>query len=402
MVKHIIISQIGARHRYLIPQILYKHDLLYSLFTDSCKYSNLGKIVLFLKKIGIKNKKLSKLIERDPKIPSELITSSDYLSLKLLLCKFSKPIVKYETTYQSLSPIFKRIDINGADCIFNMYFENIDFLKYAKSKGKIILVDIYENPMAFSALINEIKEKQEYASLKYLLPEYKAKNSFREKYIETILEIADYYTIPSTFVLNALKNYKNFKIEKAFLLPYPTSIKSKKYNYKAQKHTLIWVGNDPIRKGLVYCARAATILKKKYKDLDFRIIGAIDSRLINNYAFKDLNFIGTLSSKDLQKEYETAEAYVFPTLFEGFAGTVIEAASCGCPIITTEGAGTNMTEFPAIYIPRYDYKAIVEAVTKIFENQNFRDDLSKKTYEYSKQLSPDVYENNLIKIINKI
>lgn len=402
MAKSIIVSQIGARHRYLIPRILYKYGLLHSLFTDSCRYSLLGKLSKLLITIGVRIKLLERLAKRDPQIPPSFVKSSDYLILKRFLNRKSKPLQQYITIYQSLSEVFKRYDIEKADCIYNMYFENIDFLKYAKQRGKTIIVDIYENPKAFVELIEEVKRNPEYKSLGNLLSVYEDKNEFRNKYIDEIFNIADYYTVPSLFVLNAIKDYAGFKPERAFLLPYPTSIKPKSYNYRPRKHTLIWVGNDPVRKGLVYCAKAATILKSKYPDLDFRVIGSVDGRIVNNPAFQDLHFVGVLNTQELQQEYETAEAYVFPTLFEGFAGTVIEAASCGCPIITTEAAGTDMDKFPAIYIPRYDSDAIVSSVISIFENADMKNDLSRRTFEYAQCLSADVYEKMLIDIMTKI
>ena len=104
----------------------------------------------------------------------------------------------------------------------------------------------------------------------------------------------------------------------------------------------------------------------------------------------------------MQNEYRSAEAYVFPTLFEGFAGTVIEAASCGCPIITTECAGTDMKEFPAIYIPTHDVDAIVDSVEKIFEDASIRDILSKDVYEYSATLKSETYKENLVKYLSNI
>ena len=61
-----------------------------------------------------------------------------------------------------------------------------------------------------------------------------------------------------------------------------------------------------------------------------------------------------------------------------------------------------MDNFPAIYIPRYNYEAIISAVISIFENPNIRNELSKKTFEYAKCLSADVYEKNLINIIDNV
>lgn len=402
MAKSIIVSQIGARHRYLIPRILYKYGVLHSFFTDSCQYSLLGSIAKCLVKLGLRKHILMRLSNRNPMIPRYLVKTTDYLSFKRLISRNKKSIDKYITTYQSLSQKFKKYDIENADCVYNMYFENIDFLKYAKHKGKTIVADIYENPKAFALLIDEIKKHPELSSLNYLIADYKDKDALRRKYIENLLALADYYTVPSAFVMNSLKEYKCFNSEKAFLLPYPTSIQPKVYNYRPRKHTLIWVGNDPIRKGLIYCAKAATILKGRYPDLDFRIIGQVNNKIVENPAFKDLHFCGILGANELRQEYETAEAYIFPTLFEGFAGTVIEAATCGCPIVTTEGAGTDMNKFPAIYIDRYNYEQIVSTVITLFENPQIRDDLSMKVYEYAKYLSPEVYENELIKIISAI
>lgn len=159
---------------------------------------------------------------------------------------------------------------------------------------------------------------------------------------------------------------------------------------------MIFVGNETVRKGVLYCAKAATILKQRYPDLQFLMIGSDMDDLRDNLAFKDVTFTGVVDKTRLIEEYSTAEAYVFPTLYEGFAGTIIEAASCGCPIITTESSGADPEEFPAIYIPMRDVNSIVEAVIRIFEDSEFRDDLSRKTYEYAKNLSPNSYSEALI------
>ena len=220
--------------------------------------------------------------------------------------------------------------------------------------------------------------------------------------MEDILKLADYYTIPSQFVIRSMTEFKNFDRNKVLFLPYGSSIVPEKYRYKPIKHRLIWVGNDPVRKGLLYCAKAADILKQEYPDLDFRVIGVVNDELKNADAFKNLNFIGVLNKEQLMEEYHSAEAYVFPTLFEGFAGTIIEAASCGCPIITTECAGTNMVEFPAIYIPPRNYDSIVQGVKFLFADPERRDKLSMEVYEYSTKLTPETYEKKLTEYFKNI
>jgi glycosyltransferase involved in cell wall biosynthesis len=304
--------------------------------------------------------------------------------------------------YQSLSKKFIEQGIGPADCLYSMYFENIEFVRYAKDNSLKIVIDIYENPKAFKALINEINEHKEYAIFSTVLEEFEGKSVFREKYINEMLRLADYYTVPSMFVKNSLRNYSGYDENKVNIIPYPSSIQVKKYNYRPVTHKLIWVGNDAVRKGLIYCAKAATILKIKYPNLQFKIIGSIDDKIKKADAFSDLTFIGVMDKKSLIEEFETAEAYVFPTLFEGFAGTVIEAASCGCPVITTENSGMSSIEFPGVFIPEKNVEAIVDSVISLFENRNLRNKLSKDSYNYSNNLSPENYEHKLINFFKGI
>jgi glycosyltransferase involved in cell wall biosynthesis len=54
---------------------------------------------------------------------------------------------------------------------------------------------------------------------------------------------------------------------------------------------------------------------------------------------KDIIHLGFVQDKDLSSFYRAAEAFVFPSLVEGFGMPIIEAMACGCPVIChSEGA----------------------------------------------------------------
>ena len=397
MAKKILVCQVGARHRYLIPRLMHKAGILSYLYTDACRYSFLGNIARFIQSLGIKNKSVNRLVNRNPQLPKEVVKTSDSLFFKLLKNRRKGIYTKIETTYQGLADFYIKNGVDNCDTIYNMFFENINFLRYAKGQGKTIVVDIYENPTAFRDMVNEVANIPEYKRYNSIQELYKAENKLRETFMDEVLELADYYTVPSKFVLESLKCYPHFDLSKVKMLPYPSSITKSERDYRPTKHKLIWVGNDPVRKGLVYCAKAATILKNKYTDLNFEIIGVTDKNLANDPTFKDLNFIGTLNKQQLIHEYETAEAYVFPTLYEGLAGTVIEAACCGCPIITTTNAGVEKGHFLAVYIPARDVNAIVNAVESIFSSPQLQENLSSSVFNFAnKEYSPEQYEKNLI------
>jgi len=404
MSHNVIVCQTGSRHRYLIPKVFEDAGLLYRLYTDSSTYSLMGRIAGICRFLGINAPVLKRMAKRKPELPQDKIFSTDRLFWKDKLLSFVPN--SYEKRlillYHGFEKQCIRWGVGDADCVYSMYFENMDFLRYAKSKGLSVIVDIYETPSTYINLLKEIDENTEYEQYAGLRKTYEIKHKIRMHYIEDMLALADYYTVPSKFVIKSLYEFKNFDEKKVLFQPYASSVTTAEYKYRPKKHKVIFVGNETVRKGVLYCAKAATILKVKYPDLVFLMIGSDMDDLKDNPAFKDVTFTGVVDKARLIEEYSTAEAYVFPTLYEGFAGTIIEAASCGCPIITTESSGADPAEFPAIYIPIRDVDAIVDAVTKIFEDSNFRDDLSRKTFEYAKSLAPESYSKSLIKYFKEL
>ena len=63
-------------------------------------------------------------------------------------------------------------------------------------------------------------------------------------------------------------------------------------------------------------------------------------------------FVQGIDNHALQAAYSLAQAFIFPSLAEGFGWPIIEAQACGCPVITTDAA--PMSEIgggAATYIP---------------------------------------------------
>jgi glycosyltransferase involved in cell wall biosynthesis len=65
-------------------------------------------------------------------------------------------------------------------------------------------------------------------------------------------------------------------------------------------------------------------------------------------------FFNNLESRVLQAAYSMADAFLFPSLAEGFGWPLIEAQACGCPVITTDEAPMNeVGGDSAEYLPRF-------------------------------------------------
>lgn len=397
----VIVSQYGARRRYLIPQILQSAGILSYLYTDSYKDSYLGKIALLFSKIKLHNTALFRLLKRTPNIPKKKIKANDLLQLKLLFLKLTRSSQEkiINCIFEGNSKAFIRWGCNNIDWLYAMYLETFDFTEYAKKRGVKILVDIYENPYIFKELAEEIELLPELRCIRYLKNDYLIQYNLRLKYIDKLLNIADQYLIPSEYVKNALEEKSpSFNAKKANIIPYVSSVTNTIYNNKPIKGRIIWIGNDLVRKGLVYSLRAINILKERYPFIDFRIIGPMPKEILHSDYFKNANFIGYLNKEQLQVEFIKADIYIFPTLAEGFAGSLLEAASFGVPIITTRASGFG-NDFPGLFIKEKNVDDIVNAISLLLEDRNQRLKISKKLFEYSQKYDKDSFKKNLLNLL---
>lgn len=53
---------------------------------------------------------------------------------------------------------------------------------------------------------------------------------------------------------------------------------------------------------------------------------------------KNIIFLGYLDDEELAELYRNALLYIYPSMYEGFGLTIIEAMACGCPVITSNNS----------------------------------------------------------------
>ena len=99
---------------------------------------------------------------------------------------------------------------------------------------------------------------------------------------------------------------------------------------------------------------------------------------------------GVLSYEDLPKLYRSADAFVFPSVKEGWGLVILEAIASGLPIITSNQ--TPFTEFlsdqQAMLVDPYSVDAIAQSMCSVFQSadsrrQQSRSILSQYTWETS-------------------
>jgi len=109
----------------------------------------------------------------------------------------------------------------------------------------------------------------------------------------------------------------------------------------------------------------------KYKNL-FRYIK--ESNLTDN-----VHFIGQVKEGDLPAVYNGARLFVYPSLYEGFGLTVLEAMACGVPVISSDVSSIpEITGEAAVLIDPFSVDEIAETMYKVLTNVTLSESMKEK------------------------
>lgn len=140
---------------------------------------------------------------------------------------------------------------------------------------------------------------------------------------------------------------------------------------------LLYAGRVTQRKGIKYILEALKQFKKA--DVELHIIGNIHGSGRGLRGYEGMYKLHhAISQYELFKQYHHYDAFILPTVFEGFGLVIVEAMAAGLPAITTpNGIGPELIEDGknGFIVPIRDTQAIVRAITQL---------LSKSSIELSK------------------
>ena len=152
--------------------------------------------------------------------------------------------------------------------------------------------------------------------------------------------------------------------------------------------------------------------KKKsiFSDLKLVIAGArgwlykdIFKEVENSEYKKDIIFIGFIEDKDKPYLYNLADAFVYPSFFEGFGFPPLEAMACGVPtIVSNTSSLPEVVGSGAIMIDPYNVDELAFAIRKVLEDKELRQDLIKKGLGQVKKFDWDKTAKEVLEVFYKI
>ena len=218
-----------------------------------------------------------------------------------------------------------------------------------------------------------------------------------------MVELGDFLLCPSDWVADSVAACYSDMKHKIRIVPYGSSID---YNGRCNEPIIgrfFFAGEDWFRKGLHYVAMAVNELIEKGLSIDMRVAGNISENVRAHPLFRNIHFLGKLDATRMQEEFLSAQAFILPSLSEGFAGVIAEALTAGCPIICTNESGSPVkNKREGLLVKTCSFEELIFAIQYFVDNPDFQRECSKFALETAESLTFSAWKKRLSDVISEI
>ncbi|MGQ9847434.1 MAG: glycosyltransferase family 4 protein [Bacteroidales bacterium] len=276
----------------------------------------------------------------------------------------------------------KIISMGNFDIFHPTYF-NPYFLNYLKNKPFVITVHDMTHEL-FPDKMNKCDKSSEYKKLlvkkakKIICVSNNTKNDLIKLYH------VEEEKIKVIYHGNSLNYNRNLQFESSLKLP-------EKY--------ILYVGSRKYYKNFILLIKALTDLIREGKDLKVICAGGgifskNEIKLFTELKILDRIIQLNVDDKILGALYSNALCFVFPSLYEGFGMPILEAFSCGCPVVCS-----NTSSLPEIagdaaeYFDPNNFQSIRNAVEIVLTDKYKREKMISLGFHRLKNFN---WENSAI------
>ncbi|KAF5055561.1 Glycogen synthase [anaerobic digester metagenome] len=233
-----------------------------------------------------------------------------------------------------------------------------------------------------TSLIEDMKNFQ-VANFKSKLIEWTTKVS-GYPLTQKLIDNSKYVTTVSSSVSDELIKY--YKIENPVVVG--NGVDEKRFHPLKQAPEddsyLLYVGRLDYRKGILDLLKAALLLKDT--DLKLLIVGKGPLRhliedYINRNELQNVTLLGQVSGEKLIKLYQNAMIFVFPSHYEGLPTVLLEAMSCGLPVVVSNIPAHEdvIKDFKnGLFAEKGSPEDICDKINVLIKDESLRQKLGKK------------------------
>lgn len=170
---------------------------------------------------------------------------------------------------------------------------------------------------------------------------------------------------------------------------------------------ILFLGNLEPRKNITNLIKAYALIKKEHH-IDQVLVVAGQKGWRYNQIFEqitelglqeDIIFTGYISDEEKSLLYKNADAFVFPSLYEGFGMPILEAQKCGTPVLTSHTSSMpEVAGESALLVNPLDYHDISDKLYNMLTDSALRKELILKGSENIKRYTWDSAVKKLMDI----
>jgi glycosyltransferase involved in cell wall biosynthesis len=177
--------------------------------------------------------------------------------------------------------------------------------------------------------------------------------------------------------------------------------------YRLPGKFILNVGTIESRKNALVLLEALQLMKEK---MNVVIVGRSTpyQGILNDYIEKNqlskwVTFIHNAAFQDLPLIYRAANLFVYPSLFEGFGIPIVEAISCGVPVITSKGSCFSEAGGPDCwYVDSNNASELQTAIEEVLSNGEQVIQRKERSTQYIQRFQPKVIAGELMTLYSKL
>jgi glycosyltransferase involved in cell wall biosynthesis len=256
---------------------------------------------------------------------------------------------------RSIAPRFEVVESNFKEFTFA---EQIGFLKQLRSlKADLVHFGMTQQPVLYFG--KKVTTVHDLTTVRFRNPSknfliYWFKQQVYKWVIKRVAHSSKQLITPSQYVKDDLAKFASInsrKINVTYEAADKISQPPEPINQLLNTKFIMYVGRPTPHKNLERLVEAFRILKNQNPELVLALAGKTDrnykkvSKLVSSKSLTDsVVFTGFISEGQLRWMYENTDAYVFPSLSEGFGLPGLEAMTHNAPVVSS-----NATCLPEVY-----------------------------------------------------
>lgn len=243
-----------------------------------------------------------------------------------------------------------------------------------------------------------------------------------KRYLEYIVPLsvsrADYILADSVSTLDDLEELYGLDRRRARVLLSGVIVGTVSISYMTirnkysipDKPYILSVGTVQPRKNYQRLIKAVKHLQQRGYDMALVIVGGkgwldnpIYQAIIDENMQDSVIFTGFADDTDLPALYKYATVTALPSLYEGFGIPILESMAYGTPVVTS-----NISSMPeaagdaALLVDPYNVEEITDAIQRLMDDNELREQLIQKGYERANHLTWDRAAKELIEIYQHV